>query len=484
MENDAEVTVVEEKFTGFYIDTNPAPVRPTASQVTRDVLGDEDDEIIVYVAPHPRAGPASPREEMQTPKELPTASILTGLVPKVSSTKHPAADDESRSFTVDVLSVADAGIHQTPSDAPHSEDPGGQTEENTKAVPEAPIAPEAQPGGYVVQSTCPEQRSIQIAVGETASVPPSTNDDVAEVSVQASHGAAGTVADDSAPSSQPVAVKDVTFSFKQSTTQKKLTRRLHPVRTPRALINRNKARRKPLRGFSSFGASLAEAHLREEDPRADERRIGDSDLDWGDGSDADPVEELSNGIGDMELDADLDMRAMASFVKSMSAEGSRAVTMDDIADAARMQEEDEDDAASEFSGDKNSSEEDSELEEVMQQQEDSLVAESVEVVAGSMGDEEDDDDDDDDDEVSSEDVDDSPRRGFEARLERIRENAKGKAKATFVEAPDSDEDDDDFDMELEQSWAEGDEEFIAHIQVRGLKLIYVYQFIRLAGARR
>lgn len=276
--------------------------------------------------------------------------------------------------------------------------------------------------------------------------------------------AAPSSTNETAPTAQPVAVEDVSFSFTKMTTQKKLARRLHPVRTPRSLLNRTKGRRKPLRGFSSFGASLAEAQLRAEDPRADERRVGDSDLDWGDDSDADPVEELSNGIGDMEIDPDLDERAMASFVKSMSAEGSRTVTMDDIADAERIRQEDEEDGSEESDGeevDESSDEEDSEVEEVVRMEEEILIAEGQEVVFSE----------DEEPSSSSEDEDDSPRRGFQARLQRIRENAKGKGKAKATQPPDSDEEDDDFEMNLDQSWADDDEDFIAHIQVCTVTLL-------------
>jgi hypothetical protein len=110
--------------------------------------------------------------------------------------------------------------------------------------------------------------------------------------------------------------------------------------------------------FGSFGAIMSEAQLRGDDeqfgkgkdPRWEERRRGDSDIDWGDTDEdddgggavrvADDVDEVSNGMGAMELDSDIDVDAMKAFVKGMSVNGGRHVTMDDIADEERMRLED------------------------------------------------------------------------------------------------------------------------------------------------
>ena len=72
--------------------------------------------------------------------------------------------------------------------------------------------------------------------------------------------------------------------------------------------------------------------------------------------------------------------------------------------------------------------------------------------------------DEDEDEYVSSDDEDTPRRGFQARLEKIRNNAKGKKKAVVAELS-SDEDDSDAEMTLDQPWADKDEDFIDHIQV-------------------
>ncbi|TFY61685.1 hypothetical protein EVG20_g6968, partial [Dentipellis fragilis] len=97
-QGDADVTIVEEKFTGFYIDKKPAAV--TESTVAEDevivdrvgedaLLGeqhpmDEDDEVIVYVAPHPRNGRATPAPA--PPTSAPLASTSYTPLPDIEMT--------------------------------------------------------------------------------------------------------------------------------------------------------------------------------------------------------------------------------------------------------------------------------------------------------------------------------------------------------------------------------------------------------------
>ena len=65
----------------------------------------------------------------------------------------------------------------------------------------------------------------------------------------------------------------------------------------------------------------------------------------------------------------------------------------------------------------------------------------------------------------------SPKSGFQGRLERMRSRARTKssrgARRASFEADDEDDEDDDDDVLFEKnfSWAEKDEDFIAHIQV-------------------
>ncbi|KAF9234304.1 hypothetical protein BU15DRAFT_79191 [Melanogaster broomeanus] len=101
-------------------------------------------------------------------------------------------------------------------------------------------------------------------------------------------------------------------------------------------------------------AMLSEARLREEDQR--ERRHPK-----GDGRGDEVVDEVSSGLGGMDLDPDVElgMDAMKGFLTSMSVEGSRFVTMDDIHDEARMRREDgEDQSGPTGSSDSDPSDED------------------------------------------------------------------------------------------------------------------------------
>lgn len=78
----------------------------------------------------------------------------------------------------------------------------------------------------------------------------------------------------------------------------------------------------------------------------------------------------------------------------------------------------------------------------------------------------------DDDEASSSDDGETPRRGFSARLQRIRENAQGKRPAKAEDYEDDDSSD-DADMELNQSWGDQDDDFIAHMQVSACRCLSI-----------
>ncbi|KAG6862696.1 hypothetical protein C0991_010779, partial [Blastosporella zonata] len=216
--------------------------------------------------------------------------------------------------------------------------------------------------------------------------------------------------------------------------------------------------------FGSFGAMMEEAKLRgvgyERDPRWDERRRGDSDVEWGD-EDEDEDGDGAMGVAEgMQLDPELEIDgdAMRRFAKSMSAEGSRFVTMDDIADGVVMRLEDE--SGDEDGRDVGSSGEDEEdettedekdIDEIVRAEERMLIAEPGDVEM----------EDSDESGEDSDEVDTSPRTGFQARLERLRKrtNEKGKMRAMMQEASDDEEDEEDyFDR------AEEDEDFIEEIQ--------------------
>ncbi|TFY57471.1 hypothetical protein EVJ58_g6998 [Rhodofomes roseus] len=395
-----EAKMTQETFTGFYVDTTPAPVamRPTPFATTdrmEGVLG-EDDEIIVYVAPHPRVSlsrATTPAPVAQTVESITTTSILTGRqLFESHEANHPAARPLA-------------------------------------SVPEDPVPP--------------EEPSVSENPQEAPATPQTTE------------------------LLEPPSFETISFSF-ESNTRKKQTRKLFPVGGPRSLLQRSKkARRRTPRRFGAFGALASEAQAqregRERDPREAEQRRGDSDVNFGESSD-DEVEELSNGVGAMDLDADADISvdAMKSFVKSMSAEGSRHVTVDDIRDGERMREEDDQEArhlggSSIGSDEERDEDEDSELEKALRAEARALIGEDA-----GYGSEEGEETDDDDKDDESSDEEDTPRAGFQARLARMRarENGRSKGKGKARQEYDSS----DEDMEINVAWADKDEDFIAEIQ--------------------
>ncbi|KAI0332287.1 hypothetical protein GY45DRAFT_1321065 [Cubamyces sp. BRFM 1775] len=422
-----QVTAVEES-ASFFIDTTPANILQNNGDIrttldrSQGALGevDDDDEVIVYVAPHPRRDRATPAPQSSSPSvaPIPSTSIITGL----------AIGSPMPNEVVDVPSHTAA-----------------VTLELGTLYPEVSSSPQ-----------------------ETFSAP------------------------DPSELPPPPSFDNVSFAF-EKTTVKKQTRRLRPVGvgTPRSLLKRSRQpRRKSLRGFSAYGAMHEEAQLHEIDPRRDEQRRGDSDVNWGDSDSDDDVEELSTGLGDMDIDGNISLSAMKAFVHSMSAEGSRHVTMDDVADAERMRAEDAEkqvrgaESADEESNDGGlesrepaaSDEEESEgtesededadgdeeVEAIMRAAEAELVGESdgdgdADAATAKEGERHDADED------GSEDEESTPRRGFQADLQKLRSNAgkgKGKAKAVSWSSDDSS----DEAMSVQMTWASEDEDYYDHIE--------------------
>jgi hypothetical protein len=249
--------------------------------------------------------------------------------------------------------------------------------------------------------------------------------------------------------------------------------------------------------FGSFGAIREEAQLRgdaeERDPRWEERRMGDSDVDWGDGGGAgwgEGESESGMGVGekgkwkgkqrdedgggfaegmDLDPELELDVHAMKRFVWGMREDGQRFVTMDDIADVEMMRREDDDDGEGGSSADEDEPDtEDEEIDTVINAEEDLFIAE-LGGTAGLSSEGADDEDDEDEDDEDSGDGLQSPRSGFKTRLERLRRHAREELSKNAGRAEDVDGDgdgDDDDLFEKNLSWAEADEDYIAHIQAR------------------
>ncbi|KIK94890.1 hypothetical protein PAXRUDRAFT_420075 [Paxillus rubicundulus Ve08.2h10] len=378
----------------FVIDTKPTrpfAKRPASEVILVDRTGrgetlGEEDELIVYVAPHPRSGGrVSPTPELPRVK-LPTSSVLTGK-----------------------SSISTSGIRSSV----RQDDDANEGISNDVAASRDQTRPE----------------------------PPS----IPSISLNFSSPA---------PSKQPRTRPVFTPSERSKAVLK--------ARTKEKRIQRNKGRS----AFASFGVMLSEARLREEDerdrrhPRWETRRRDDSDVDWGTGTDEeegeerrdgievdDEMDEVSDGLGGMDVDPDLklEVNAMKGFVQSMSSEGSRFRTIDDIEDEARMRQEDEGGASGPAgSSDSGSDDSDEEGEEDGDGEEEMVFNVEEEILIAESGDEVNHPTDDEDGEDTSEDSSDddgkrSPGSAFQARLRKVRGRYQGKLSEAAQEISDDDD---------------------------------------------
>ncbi|KIM75681.1 hypothetical protein PILCRDRAFT_666166 [Piloderma croceum F 1598] len=399
--------------TGFFIDTTPATTSPANTRhqpIIIDRMADqllgEDEEIIVYVAPHPRVTKAPIR--LEPAPSLPSTSILTG------TTSTFASSSDAITAPLEEQSVND---------------------HNKTAPPTIPQAPSFD--------------SISFSFAN-------------EVSPKIT------------PKKQQPRTRPVFTAGERNKSKAK-------ARKKEARAARRRLERRAM--FGSFGAIMSEAQLRGDDeqvgtgkdPRWEERRRGDSDIDWGDtdeGDDAvrvgraarvlDGVDEVSNGVGAMELDSEIDMEAMKAFVKGMSANGGRHVTMDDIADEEQMRLED---ASGGFQrgSESGASDSDGEIEEEgsVIDEEDDLIKGEEEMMMGVPRNMSPSDDDGDEDDLSDE-IDQSPNSGFQARLQRLRKTTWRKQVTDRYLLSEEDTSDDDFFDGYTR--AEEDDDFIAHVE--------------------
>jgi hypothetical protein len=412
--------------TCFFIDTTPATATPAHTRrqpiiidrMAADQLLGEDEEIIVYVAPHPRVAKAP--TPLEPASSLPSTSILTGTTSTFASSSDAITTPLEQQFV------------------------NGHNKTITPTIPQAPSFD-----------------SISFSF--------------------ANEGSPKTTPKKQQPRTRPV------FTAGERSKSKARARK----KETRAI--RRRLERQAM--FGSFGAIMSEAQLRGDDeqvgkgkdPRWEERRRGDSDIDWGDTDEEDDavrvgraarvidgVDEVSNGVGAMELDSDVDVEAMKAFVKGMSANGGRHVTMDDIADEEQMRLED---VSSGFQrgSESGASDSDGEIEE-----EGSVIDEGDEVINGEeemmMGvprDMSPSDSEDDEDDLSDE-IDRSPNSGFQARLQRLR-NITREKKATdaYLLSEEDTSDDDFFDG---YTRAEEDDDFIAHVEVFILNRIIIMNY--------
>jgi hypothetical protein len=332
-EDQTAATAVEESFMRDRIDIKPSPMQdspanrmPVECPGTHVLSGDveDDDEIIVYVAPNPRKG-------MLVPSSIPSSSAAVVTIP-------PLADSETVS---------------------------GQVQQGTDDHP----SPTTSPGEFTLEHT------------PTPSLPKTlhtrTSGDVPNAALSGTS---------------------------------------RSVRRDGGLPLVSKRRVKRHVTFGSFGALQAEASLREVDLQRDEQRRGDSDVDWGSSTSEGSLED-----GGMLEDHDVDVSAMAAFVKGMSITVSAQLTSDDLEDEARIRAEEEEE---ENSNGESTHESDGSAD---QYDEESESASETRIM--SISDEEDITIDDylvDSEDESTSEEEETPGGSFQARLERLREKTRGR----------------------------------------------------------
>lgn len=360
VENQATMGTVGGRDKGVCFDTKLPPLQhshppanpiPVGHHETR-TLGndmDEDDEIIVYVAPHPRNGKLAPCQ-------------------------------------VQSSSAAAASLH------PAVSGPVSSGEETCS--PPHIAASQAEPSSQFISAPPP-----------------------------------------SPPPSPPLRLGDVSSSVISGSSDP-----APRARGPRHISSRRMSR---YTSFSSFGAIRAEAALREADPRRDEQRRGCSDVNWGDS-----MSEESSDDGGMLVDQAVDTYAMEVFVKGMSTSRIAHVSADDLEDEAKICAEDErEEKDGGESGTESSDSADDTESELTGDVRDTLipVGESELTFGDALLEDE--------DECTS-DEEETPKRSFQTRLERLRKRTKGRPIKDVLE------------NELDQE-VEADEEgsIIAKIQV-------------------
>ncbi|KAF8321500.1 hypothetical protein F5887DRAFT_927811 [Amanita rubescens] len=213
------------------------------------------------------------------------------------------------------------------------------------------------------------------------------------------------------------------------------------------------------RSMFSFGAERQDKEWQEldgPDPRWEERRRGDSDIDWGEEENEQGAAagEPLTGPDGMDVDPELldekSIGALGSFANGiLGQEGTRYLTMDDIADIEKLKQEDE---ASEGGAKGSSGDDDSEVAKtkdvdgVFEKEEEMLIGEDAQQSDVDEGSEE-------EDELSS-------CSSFRERLELIRKLPAKKPASTSQQL----DEDEEGEAEFDASYAWDSDDYINRLQ--------------------
>ena len=392
----------------FYIDTQPTPIPAEIAAAPSDLLPfDEfDDDVIVYVAPHPRKGIQTSHPESERPP-----STANG-VPDISAFT-PYVRDASFSLAVAPSSSTKATIEEEP------------TQPQPQPQPQIP-SKSAFPFSFPVSEKKPQGRF---------DVPPVTISRLATISRKRKKGV-------------------LRKKRGKRTTTKGSFRAFGAMREEAQLHDPKWKERRRGDSDLDWGDTDGDDDDDDDDDDGDNDHIADG-VDDGDGDES--PSGLLNGNGNevirkekgkgkarevdhddhdddghgMEVDVDdLDLHTMQQFVEGLlGGNAGRHVTMDELMDEAeaeenrRLEKEQEQEDTGEDSRDVNESgsdessededgDEDEEVERVLADEEAMLISETLEF-----------DDDDDEDGSEDEDEDQTPRTSFQQRLERLRKQA-------------------------------------------------------------
>ena len=415
----------------FYVDPKPTsvPIGMGSSSVQPpSVLNEvDDDDVIVYVAPNPRNSSTSSKKMQDRPSQIASSTADTPH-------KSRPSDTTSLSTTLSRLQTA------TPSTSTISQAVKPINLPSTPAIATTPSTTIPEP---------PPFSSVTLSFSKSSLGPDTT---------ETALGNRGT----STPAR--LRVPPVT-TLRQAKVWKQ--------KVQRAGKRRHGAKKYRAASFGAFGAMREEALLRridkERDEKYDERRRGDSDLEWADTDGGDDDDErkviseelehdmpsvlssLEKGKGKaeeqrdeghgMDVDSDLDMSTMTSFVQGLlGPDAGKHLTMDDVRDQEIMKMEDEDQNRS-------SGSEDEEADGVLEAEEARFMDEIDDHDIGPKSTTDDEEDD---------------KNSFEARLQRIRANAGAPKNADGLFEWSSDDDNEDDILEKYKTWACGDDDFVCH----------------------
>jgi hypothetical protein len=404
---DVTVHEVEQQFTGFYIDPSPASMEADQPIVSVEVNIEETIKLSTSESP----------SILQGLSNGPMPTFFVDTTPTPSAFAGPPPPIERIYSNATIPGIPDADDEEIVYVAPHPR------KDHQVATPVAPS---------VVLPALSTLSTTSILTGTTSTMDFSSTTSQVEPVI-------------TLPASPPVPIIPPapsleSFAFETLNTatppRRLLDRRVG--HKPKSLLKprvRRQARtgRRIFGGMGTAALEREESRLREEgDPRRSQRRRGDSDLDWGD-------EEDDASEVDMDVDEGMDISAMKGFVNSMTQEGHRHVTMDDLEVEEKIRLEDADDDAAGSGGSSDESDEIGEV--VFDMEEKHLIGEAYQdgLDLGMQDDSEDEDD-------SEDDLDTSVEMSFQERLDHLRKHSathanKGKGKAVDK---DSDEEMDDY----------------------------------------